>query len=231
MFVKLQHRPTPSTALPFSSFLAAALLPRRSEVETFERSNVLSIYPFCPQTLTDLPTQRPQPKPFEINAFRIVSLATEDIPLSSHSGTHPRLCTHLSFQSLAGIHFATPFFSNSCRNGGCTPLPVTSDRTGTLTLSSLSATLMNLPASVANKRLNLKTKLFGCNTYKKLGGGGVCSSAIFRRLDFETFERSDGFKERRRGSDRSGRRRRDSSRGKLGRWADWGRWAGRGLGE
>jgi hypothetical protein len=182
VFVKRHHRPTPPTALPFSSFLTAALLPRRSDVEieappnlwrvdpdpvgTFKRSNVSPIYPFCPQTLADLPTQRPQPNPFEINAFRTLFLATEGIPLSSHSGTHPRLCIHLSFQSLAGTHFATSFFSNSCRNGGCTLLPGTPDRTGALALSSLSATLMALPACVANKRLNLKAKLFRCNTYK-----------------------------------------------------------------
>ena len=140
VFANLQHRPTPPTALPFSSFLAAALLPRRSNVEievppnlwrvdpdpvgTFKRSNVSPIYPFCPQTLADLPTQRPQPNPFEINAFRTLFLATEGYTPSSHFGTHPLLDDHrssFSFHALTGIHFATPFFSDACRNGGVHP--------------------------------------------------------------------------------------------------------------
>jgi hypothetical protein len=190
---KRQHRPTPPTALPFSSFLAAALLPRRSNVEievppnlwrvdpdpvgTFKRSNVFSFYPFCPQTLTDLPTQRPQPKSFEIKAFRTLFLATEGIPLASHSGTHSRLCICLSFQSLAGTHFATSFFSNSCRNGGCTPLPGAPDRTGALALSFLSATLMALPASVANKDLTSRLNSLDA-TLTKTGGGGLLFSDI-----------------------------------------------------
>ena len=42
---------------------------------------------------------------------------------SSHFGTHLTPFISLSFQPLPGVHFATPFFSNSCRNGeGCTPL-------------------------------------------------------------------------------------------------------------
>jgi len=61
---------------------------------------------------------------------------------------------------------------------GVYPLPDTPDRTGALALSSLPATLMTLPASVANKRLNLKAKLFRCNTYKKPGGGGLLFSDI-----------------------------------------------------
>jgi hypothetical protein len=72
VFAKSQHRPTPPSALPLSSFLAAALLPRRS--------NVSSIYPFCPQTFTGSPTQRPQANPFEIKAFHTLFIATEGIP-------------------------------------------------------------------------------------------------------------------------------------------------------
>jgi len=37
--------------------------------------------------------------------------------------------------------------------------------------SPLAATLMDLPASVANKRLTARAKPFRCNTYKKPGGG------------------------------------------------------------
>jgi hypothetical protein len=37
----------------------------------------------------------------------------------------------------------------------------------------LDATLMDLPASVANKRLTPLPKSFSCNTYKKHGGGGI----------------------------------------------------------
>ena len=148
----------------------------------------------------------------------------------SHFGTHLLQSISLSFHTSTGTHFATPLFSNSSRNGGCPPLPATSDRTGALALSSLSATLMAVPTSVANKRLSHEAKPFRCNICKN-SGEGVCSSAMFRRLDFETFERSDGFKVRRRGQGRSGRRRRDWTRGKLGRWADWRRWAGRDQGE
>src|SRR5258707_6924802 len=36
--------------------------------------------------------------------------------------------------------------------------------------SPLSATLMDLPVSVANKRLTYPAKSFRCNTYKKHGG-------------------------------------------------------------
>jgi hypothetical protein len=122
VFANLQHRPTPPTALPFSSFLAAALLPRRSDVEieappnlwrvdpdpvgTFKRSNVSPIYPFCPQTLADLPTQRPQPNPFEINAFRTLFLATEGYTPSSHFGTHLLLMTIT--QALLFMHLREP---------------------------------------------------------------------------------------------------------------------------
>ena len=190
MFAKLQHRPAPVIALSCSFF---SVLAPHSQHPTFQPATyVLTVcdYPFCPQTLTDLPTQRPHPKSFEINTFRTVFLTTEGIPLSSHSGTHPRLWIHLSFQSLAGTHFATPLFSNSCRNVGCTPLPGTSDRTGTLALSSLSATLMNLPASVANKRLNRKSKPFRCNTYEKTGLGPLLFCNV-QKLDAETFGRSE----------------------------------------
>src|SRR6267143_6689368 len=38
-------------------------------------------------------------------------------------------------------------------------------------ISPLDATLMDLPASVANKRLTAIAKPFRCNTYKKPGGG------------------------------------------------------------
>jgi len=44
-------------------------------------------------------------------------------------------------------------------------------------LSPLSATLMHLPANVANKRLTAKAKPFKCNTYKNTGGGcSPCST-------------------------------------------------------
>jgi hypothetical protein len=40
-----------------------------------------------------------------------------------------------------------------------------------IALSPLAATLIDLPASVANKRLTVLAKLFRCNTYEKHGGG------------------------------------------------------------
>jgi len=52
----------------------------------------------------------------------------------------------------------------------------------TIALSPLAATLMNLPASVANKRLIGLAKYFRCNTYKKHGGP-------FRRSHVPTFTR------------------------------------------
>ena len=121
VFAKRQHRPTPPTTLPFSFF--SVLAPHSQHSNFQPATDVITVFDYHPfyHTLTDLPSQRRQRKPFEINPFRIVFLATEGIPLSSHSGTHPRLCIHLSFQSLAGTHFATSFFSNSCRNGGVYP--------------------------------------------------------------------------------------------------------------
>jgi hypothetical protein len=41
-----------------------------------------------------------------------------------------------------------------------------------IALSPLAATLMDIPASVANKGLNCLAKPFRCNTYKKHGGKG-----------------------------------------------------------
>ena len=110
-------------------------------------------------------------------------------------------------------------------------------------LSPLAATLMDRPASVANKRLTLRlvmAKPCRCNTYKKQGVPPASQMlSLFpasrgsdvqtcRRSDVETFGCSDVFKGRRRGLGRSGRRHRDWSRGRLGRWAGWGRWVGLG---
>jgi hypothetical protein len=117
VFVKRQHRPAPQ---PRSISPRFSRQPSSRDVETFKRSNVSPIYPFCPQTFTGSPTQRPQPNPFEINAFRTLFLATEGYTPSSHFGTHPLLDDHrssFSFHALTGIHFATPFFSDACRNG------------------------------------------------------------------------------------------------------------------
>jgi hypothetical protein len=77
VFVKRQHRPAPQ---PRSISPRFSRQPSFRDVETFKRSNVSPIYPFCPQTFTGSPTQRPQPNPFEINAFRTLFLATEGIP-------------------------------------------------------------------------------------------------------------------------------------------------------
>jgi hypothetical protein len=60
-------------------------------------------------------------------------------------------------------------------------------------LSPLDATLMDRPASVANKRLTVVTKPFKCNTYKKQGGYPLQVSyrftSTFRRWDVPTFRR------------------------------------------
>jgi hypothetical protein len=186
VFAKLQHRPAPAIALSCSFF---SVLAPHSQHPTFQpATDVITVfdYPLCPQTLTDLPTQRPQPKSFEINVFHTVFLATEGIPLAFYSGTHPVfLFNHLPEPILQPLSFQI-----HAGTGGCTPLADTSDRAGTLALSSLSATLMNLPASVANKRLNRKSKPFRCNTYKKTGVGpllfAMFRSSTLRRLDVQT---------------------------------------------
>src|SRR6267154_447402 len=98
---------------------------------------------------------------------------------NSHFGTHLPPPISLSFQSLSGTHFATPFFSNSCRNvGGCTPFNFQRSNVQTFLapINPLDATLMNLPATVANKRLTSSTKPFRCNTYKNHGGYRIAQS-------------------------------------------------------
>jgi hypothetical protein len=46
---------------------------------------------------------------------------------------------------------------------------ISSGPVSTIALSPLAATLMGLPASVANKRLTAPANSFSCNTYKKQG--------------------------------------------------------------
>jgi len=72
----------------------------------------------------------------------------------------------------------------SSRRRVCTPPPRRFDFGGSnvqtflVPLNTLSATLMNLRANVANKRLTAQAKLFKCNTYKKVGGGWLLSFIV-----------------------------------------------------
>jgi hypothetical protein len=58
----------------------------------------------------------------------------------------------------------------NCRVSPAFLLDVSGFPTCRVHISPLSATLMNIPASVANKRLAELTKPFRCKTYKKPGG-------------------------------------------------------------
>src|SRR6266567_921030 len=77
----------------------------------------------------------------------------------------------LPFNPFADPHplnlYATIFYKNMAREGDA---PAPAGSLPTLALSPLAATLMDLSASVANKRLTGQAKLFRCNTYKKQGG-------------------------------------------------------------
>ncbi len=62
--------------------------------------------------------------------------------------------------------------------------------------SPLAATLMDLPASVANKRLTARAKPFRCNTYKKPGGRGIVPILVrpehSRRVNYRRGEMGTG---------------------------------------
>src|SRR6266567_3304343 len=78
----------------------------------------------------------------------------------------------LPFNPFADPHplnlYATIFYKNMAREGDA---PAPAGSLPTLALSPLAATLMDLSASVANKRLTGQAKLFRCNTYKNPRGG------------------------------------------------------------
>ncbi len=78
----------------------------------------------------------------------------------------------LPFNPFADPHplnlYATIFYKNMAGEGDA---PAPAGSLPTLALSPLAATLMDLSASVANKRLTGQAKLFRCNTYKNPRGG------------------------------------------------------------
>src|SRR5258708_949338 len=86
------------------------------------------------------------------------SLAPKSLRLNLFADPHP-------LNSIASI-----FYKNSGGQGvprSAIPCPHLAS------ISPLNATLMDLPASVANKRLTASAKPFRCNTYKKPGGWGI----------------------------------------------------------
>ena len=87
------------------------------------------------------------------------------LPQSSRN-YHPKSCPVISF---ADPHPLTPVESYRFKNhGGKGALLATHH--SPLHLNPLAATLMDLPTSIASKRLTSKRKAFRCNTYIKTGG-------------------------------------------------------------
>jgi len=76
---------------------------------------------------------------------------------------------------------------------GGSPLtcPTQSESLPTIPLNPLDATLMDLPANVANKRLTACPKAFRCNTYRKRGEGysSVNQKPAKPRLGYTLFSR------------------------------------------
>jgi hypothetical protein len=99
----------------------------------------------------------------------------------SFAGPHPlTLLESYRFKNMAGRGYSLPSDLQTFRRANVPHSPrsfpylVTSLSHYFLASSSLSplaATLMDLPASVANKRLTTLAKPFRCNTYKNHGGG------------------------------------------------------------
>src|SRR5216683_963082 len=99
---------------------------------------------------------------------------------SSHSGTHLSVAADSmramsAFQSLL---LTTATGSLTARPSGCTdPIRVTA----TPALSPLPATLMDLPANVANKRLTAWLSLLDATLTKKRGGGAFSANTALRQ--------------------------------------------------
>src|SRR5260370_28940587 len=90
---------------------------------------------------------------------------------ASHFGTHLISSISLSFHTLTGTPFCNPFvFMVFHLMGGCTPAPRRSGGRAVLPLSPLSATLMHLPASVANKRLTAGLNPLAATLTRNVGG-------------------------------------------------------------
>ena len=117
--------------------------------------------------LTPLESPHPQRSP---SSHRI-NLMNTDFPV-----VHP-----LYFQTLTGVHFATPLLPISYRNGGgCTTLPpapsaeLTFRRIDIWTLrrsvSSLPATFTT-PRKCCIQKTYVSAKPLSCNIYRKPGGG------------------------------------------------------------
>jgi hypothetical protein len=110
----------------------------------------------------------------------IVSRHSRRSPLSfsprshSHFGTHPspipvRIAPFFSCTYNSQISQVFSFHIHAC-NGGGTPPPRRSDvQTSPIPISSLDATLMNLPSSVANKRLTAKLNHLDATLTKNRG--------------------------------------------------------------
>jgi hypothetical protein len=80
--------------------------------------------------------------------------------------------------SFADPHPLTPVASILYKNSGGQGVPRSAIPCRHFaSISPLNATLMNLPANVANKRLAIQAKPFICNTYKKQGEGACPSPA------------------------------------------------------
>ena len=92
-------------------------------------------------------------------------LSPNSFPLNLFANPHPlNLVVSIFYKNIAGARRLS-CSSNSQPQLSTFNLP--------FSISPLNATLMDLPASVANKRLTPLPKSFSCNTYKKHGGGGI----------------------------------------------------------
>ncbi len=144
MYIESHLRPFTLSLEGLFSFLLSPVVSflQPSNLQTFQRSTCLG---------RRLP-QHSNLQPVNIST----PLNPKSLPLNPFADPHP-----LNL-------YATIFYKNMAGEGDA-PAPVGS--LPTLALSPLAATLMDLSASVANKKLTGQAKLFRCNTYKKPGGG------------------------------------------------------------
>jgi hypothetical protein len=125
------------------------------------------------------------------NSFRIfpppaVTLSPPNQPSTPRSLQNNNLCIFTYFQD---AHFATPFFSNSCRNGGYPPAHPTKDahperpsgvegffsRFFSLLPKSFRRNTYTASHKCSFQRTYSNANFFRCNTYKKLGEGDRAS--------------------------------------------------------
>ena len=161
VFVKLQHRLVP----PPLPLLANS-------------KRTTSIQLLCHQSLADSPTQRHHHISLGINAFRPLFNVTGGVPPLlpfrnsplPHPGRNgPFLFMHLRdpilqpfcFQILAGMAGVPPIRQLGRSDVQTFPIPI----------SPLTATLMDLPESVANKRLNTRLSLLDATLAESMGRG------------------------------------------------------------